>query len=370
MDRYPRVTWDEKKLIHNARVLNAICKHHVEWIPVTKSVGANIEIVDSLYKQGYRKFADSRLQNLKAIKKYDSSINTCLLRIPGIHEIKDVITWADCSLVSEYKVIEALNQEALSQGKIHHIILMIELGDLREGIMPEELMDIGKHILKFPAIHWLGIGTNLTCFGGVLPTSDKLAQLVQLKESVEKKLGYHLSVISGGNSSSLHLLMSGEMPREINHLRLGESLFFGRETAFSKQIPGMHHDIFLLEAEVIEIKDKPSYPQGIIVKNAFGETPHFTDKGIRRRAILALGEQDVPLSELTPVKNGIEIIGGSSDHAILDVTEHHDQIQVGSILSFQMSYKALLHAMTSNYIYKKKINSVYEPLISSDQSFE
>ena len=355
MTNYPRVIWNEQKLLHNARKLDELCGEHIEWVPVTKAVGAHPEIISSLHRQGYRKFADSRIQNLRTIKQYQPTLTTFLLRIPGIHEVEDVVRWADYSLVSEFETIEALRREAKRQQKKHGVVLMIELGDLREGMLPEELLHVGEQVLRMPEIDWVGIGTNLTCYGAVIPTRENLGELIALKSLVEDKLGHRLSVLSGGNSSSLALLMQREIPAGINQLRLGESLLLGRETAYGNSIEGMYHDVFLLEAEVVEVKEKPSYPKGIMAKNAFGETPVFVDRGIRRRAIVAIGEQDVPIADLVPVHQGVEIVGGSSDHTILDVTDYAGEIRVGSVIPFQMEYKALMRTMTSGYVYKQKV---------------
>lgn len=352
---YPRVIWNEQKLLHNARTLDELCGERIEWIPVTKAVGAHPEIIASLSKQGYKTFADSRIQNLRTIKQYQPTLTTYLLRIPGIHEVADVVRWADYSLVSEYETISALQREAQRQRKKHGVVLMVELGDLREGMLPEELLYVGEQVLRMSALEWVGIGTNLTCYGAVIPTRENLGELVALKQRVEEKLSHRLSIVSGGNSSSLALLLRQEMPEGINQLRLGESLLLGRETAYGSPIAGMFPDVFLLEAEVVELKEKPSYPKGIIAKNAFGETPVFVDRGIRRRAIVAIGEQDVPIADLTPVYPGVEIVGASSDHTILDVTDYDGDIRVGSVIPFRMEYKALMRTMTSSYVYKQKV---------------
>lgn len=352
---YPRVIWSEKKLLHNAAVIQRMCKQQgVTWVPVTKLVCAEQGIVTSLYKKGYTCFADSRIKNIKSIKHLFPHSFATLLRLPAIHEVKDVVHYADCSLVSEWKTIQALDEEAKKQKKIHQIILMVDLGDLREGILPNELIAFGQKILKLAHIYWEGIGTNLTCYGGVIPTPTNLSQLVNLKQIVKDKLKYDLKIVSGGNSSSLHLVSQCSLPQGINQLRLGESLFLGKETAYGNKILDCYEDIFLLEAEVIELKEKDSIPKGIIGKNAFGETPTFQDLGIRKRAILAIGQQDVNIQGLTPVSPDISILGASSDHMIVDVTEYQEEIQVGSILSFSLDYKSLLALMTSPYVLIEK----------------
>lgn len=351
MELLPKVVWDETKLLDNARRLDVLCQQHdIRWIPVTKAVCANMDIIDTLYKHGYRSLADSRIQNLQTIKKAHPDVRTYLLRLPGLSEIERVIKWADYSLVSEWETIERLDHEAKRQGKSHGIVVMVELGDLREGILPDELLDLGRKILRLSSIEWVGIGTNLTCYGGVIPTTDILTELVLLQQRVKEKLGHTLQIVSGGNSSTLPLVLNGDIPDGVNQLRLGESLFLGRETAYGNLMAGMHDDVFVLEAEIIEVKEKSSYPRGAIGQNAFGETPRFVDKGIRKRAIAGIGEQDVSSKDLVPVEEGISIIGASSDHLLLDVTDYEGDVPVGKTVSFKLGYRALLQAMTSKYV--------------------
>ncbi|WNF36119.1 alanine/ornithine racemase family PLP-dependent enzyme [Bacillaceae bacterium IKA-2] len=352
---YPRVIWSENKLLHNAAVLQGLCKQQgVTWVPVTKLICAEQEIVTSLYKKGYTSFADSRVKNIKSIKRLFPQSFATLLRLPAIREVKEVVLYTDCSLVSEWETIQALDEEAKKQKKIYQIILMVDLGDLREGILPNELISFGQKILKLAHIQWEGIGTNLTCYGGVIPTPNNLSQLVNLKELVKDKLKYELKIVSGGNSSSLYLLPKCRLPQGINQLRLGESLFLGKETAYGNKILDCYEDVFHLEAEIIELKEKGSVPKGIIGKNAFGKTPTFQDLGIRKRAILAIGQQDVYIEGLTPVSPDIIILGASSDHLIVDVTMYQEEIKVGSIISFSLNYKSLLILMTSPYVMIEK----------------
>ncbi len=357
MNKLPRVVWDQCKLLHNAACLDQLCKNHaspIGWIPVTKVVCADPEIIKSLINKGYQALADSRITNLKNIKKISPDCETTLLRLPGLHEIEEVIRYADVSLVSEMETIKQLQDKAQAVGVSHKIILMLELGDLREGILVENLLEVGEFILAQTNIEWLGIGTNLTCYGGVIPTKDIMMELVAARQQVESKLGHSLSIISGGNSSILPLLMDQQLPEGVNQLRLGEVLFFGKESAYGEKIPGMHDDIFTLQAEVIEVKEKNSIPRGPVGMNAFGKKPVFIDRGIHRRAIVALGEQDVPALDLRPLDPSIEIIGGSSDHLILDVTR--SDTRVGDVLSFRLNYKSLLSAMTSKYVVKCRLS--------------
>jgi len=353
LEKFPRLLWNETKLRDNIRFLTQTCTRQnwpVSWVPVTKATCASPDIVRVLLDEGLTEMADSRIDNLKTIKTLSPRCKTLLLRLPGWHEIKDVIRYVDTSLISEQETLSRLQAEAKAAGVIHQVILMVELGDLREGVLPEHILDFGRFILQQDHIDWCGIGTNLTCYGGILPTPGKMQDLLTLRDRVARELGHHLKIVSGGNSSSLPLLMNGTMPEGINHLRLGEALFLGRETAQGQRISGMHANLFTLEAEVIEVKIKNSVPEGQRGLDAFGKTPEFDDLGQHTRAIVAIGRQDVPLEELEPASANIRILGGSSDHLILDVA--NDAVRVGDIVSFRLNYAALLQAMTSPYVAK------------------
>lgn len=351
MENFPKILWNEAKLRDNIRFLNKffdLQSWPITWVPVSKSICAYPDIIRVLLDEGISEIADSRIKNLKAIKSISKNCRTLLLRLPGLHEIKDVIQYADTSLVSEIETLRSLQHAAKVVGIKHRIILMIELGDLREGALPKDIIEIGRFILKQDHIDWCGIGTNLTCYGGVLPTKEKMTSLLKIKDSILVELGHDLSVISGGNSSTLSLMFKGDMPEGINQLRLGEALFLGRETTLGTCITGMHSDIFTIEAEVIEVKTKHSIPEGEIGADAFGKKPIFKDVGLHSRAIAAIGRQDIPIEGLIPIDENIQILGGSSDHMILDVQS--SQVKVGDILRFNINYPALLQAMTSPYI--------------------
>jgi len=349
---YPRININLTKLKTNTNKIITMARNNS--IPnitmVVKAFAGDIRIVKELTKTNLTCIGDSRLENLKLFNDLDYK-HKMLLRIPMLSEVCDVIEYSDISLNSELETIKALNIEAKKLNKLHHILLMFDLGDLREGIYYKDTyIPIVKEILDLSNINLQGIGTNLTCYGGLVPSKEILNRLVDIKNNIESKLDYKLNVISGGNSSSVTLFGKNVIPKEINHLRLGESILFGKETSYSTFIDGLYHDIFSFEAQIIELKEKPSYPDGVISINSFGEKPDIEDKGLMKRAILAVGKQDTILNNLTPKDKNIELIGGSSDHLILDVTK--GDYKLGDIIEFDINYPALVHLMSSNYISK------------------
>ena len=348
----PRLIIDLKKLTHNARYLAELCaKQNIHIAAVTKVFCASQPMVEALAALPIKYLADSRLENISA---YPAGISqkTMLLRLPSPSMAHDVVANSDISLNSEMFTLGKLADAAASQSKTHGIVLMIDLGDLREGIFHDKHEQIERaveFVLSKNSLRLEGFGTNLTCYGAVLPTVQNLTTLTDLCYNLSKKYQTEFSILSGGNTSSLYLLENGIIPKGINHLRFGEAIVRGIEAAYGQPFPGLKLDVVTLEAEIIEIAEKPSHPQGEININAFGEKMIFEDRGIRKRAILAVGRQDTDHEGLTPLMDGVEVVGASSDHLIVDISDA-GPLAVGDCLNFSLSYGGILSGFTSKYV--------------------
>ena len=197
-----------------------------------------------------------------------------------------------------------------------------------------------------------GVGVNLTCYGAIIPKNDNLSNLVAIARKIEDKFGIQLQMVSGGNSSSIYLIGKGELPEGINNLRLGESFLLGNDTAYGEKLPGTVSDTLILEAQIVELKEKPSLPIGEVGVDAFGQKPYYEDRGIIKRAIIAIGKQDTDIDSMEPLDEKIDILGGSSDHIILDVTKSDKAYQVGDVVQFVLGYGGMLKTATSPYVEK------------------
>ena len=345
----PRIEIDLGKIIHNAQTLKELYgAKGIDVIAVTKVVCGDPVIAKVLAKSGIAILADSRMANIVKMRNASIHVRFLLLRTPPSRS-ESVVKYADVSLNSEFSVIKELSKYAVEQDTTHKVILMVELGDLREGLMPPDLENTVKKVIKMKGIRLAGIGTNLACFGGIKPDDEKMGYLSALAKAIEKKFGLALEFVSGGNSANYNWFMCTNDVGKINNLRLGESIFLGCETLGRKPIPGLFTDAFTLFAEVIESKIKPSKPYGDVYQDAFGNIPDYTDRGLISRVILGLGVQDVVVAGLTPMLD-IDILGASSDHIIIDAKQ--SIIKVGDSVEFNLNYGALLSAMTSPYIKK------------------
>jgi len=352
----PRIEINLGKIAHNAKTLKELYgSKGIDVIGVTKVVCGAPNIADALVKSGISVLADSRIANIMRMRKAGTQAHYVLLRTPMLSQAESVVRYADISLNSEFVVTKRLSKFAMKYNTIHKIILMMELGDLREGLMPSDLENTVKKVVGLEGIELVGIGTNLACLGGVKPDEEKMGLLSSLAKEVEEKFDLTLEFVSGGNSANYSWFMSTKDVGRINNLRLGESIYLGCETLYRKPIPGLFTDAFTLVAEVIESKIKPSVPYGEVCQDAFGNVPEFQDRGQIRRAILGVGLQDVLVSGLTPRSN-IDILGTSSDHIIVNAKQI--DLKVGNEVEFDLNYGALLSAMTSPYVIKKYVNDL------------
>lgn len=352
---YPQLIIDLKKLNENLNAIGKLSKAgHCSMMIVTKSFCADSKIVAEILKSDDVDYlADSRIKNIATYsdKAHMVGKETVLLRLPMHTEIEDVVRYADISLNSEIETLRLLDKEAGKQNKTHKIMLMVDLGDLREGMFfqdEEEIMAVCGEILKMRHTQLFGIGTNLTCYGAIIPKSENLGILAQLAARIEREFSIKLPMVSGGNSSSLYLISKKELPAAINNLRLGESFILGNETAYTSRIEGTHNDAVTLRAQIIELKKKPSLPLGEVGVDAFGQVPVYEDRGIITRAILAVGKQDANPDGLIPVDPNVEILGGSSDHIIADVSK--GQYKLGDTIDFLPDYGSFLKLFTSAYV--------------------
>lgn len=351
---YPKLIIDTDKMIKNARHMSALKGTNRSLTLVTKLLAGNLEIVRKITDAtDIKNIADANVDNLALYRELP--VMTWLIREPMLCEVQSVVRYADVSFNSEADTVEQLNREAKKQGKIHKVILTYELGDLREGCGKDELFALITVCRRLDNIEIYGIGANLSCYGAIVPSDDNMRELKELAEEIEERFHFRPEVISGANTSSMPMLTAGRLPEEINNMRIGEAILCGYNTAFSEPLTDFEKDTFILQAQIVEIKNKPSLPRGECLVDAAGEKPVFEDRGIRRRALIAIGNQDINVRGIQPKDEDIDVLGGSSDYTIVDVTDSARNYQVGDVLEFNMRYMAILKAMMSKFVEKEII---------------
>lgn len=327
----------------------------ISWGVVSKLLCGNRKFIAELINLGVKEIHDSRISNLAKIKEINPEIQTVYIKPVSKRNIAKMVKYADVSLNSELTTIKWISDESVKQGKVHKIIIMVETGDLREGVMGDHLLDFYARIFELPNIEIIGLGTNLNCLNGVMPSTDKLIQLSLYKQIIELKFNKTIPWVSAGTSVTIPLMLNKQLPKGINHFRVGETLYFGVDLFEEKIIEGMHGDVFELNAEIIEMQEKPLLPSGTLAANPQGETKEINQELYGKssfRAILDIGLLDVDPKYLIPEDGEFEILGASSDMLILNLGTNPKGYKVGDVIKFHLKYMGALGILNSSYVDK------------------
>ncbi len=355
---YPMIEVDLEAIRNNARVLCGECaKYGISAAGVVKFSDARTAIARSYAAGGCSQIAVSRAKHLPELREALPDMELMLIRAPGRSDLETAARFADLILHSSAEGLRELDAAAAAAGTRPGVLLMLDVGDRREGVeTAQQLCELAVLVeQELPHLRLRGVGTSLACLNGILPTYENLDGLVKAAEAVEERIGRKLELISGGSSINLLLLKDGvnRMPARVNHLRLGGSIANPRNIHLNRGVtfPGLDEDTIRIFAEIIELEWKDSMVKGTSTLNWAGQQVSQIDRGRRLRAILALGSQDIGDSRtLRPLEPGVEVIGCSSDHLVVDVTDHEGTLHYGDVLSFGMGYSPMLYAFSGKHV--------------------
>lgn len=359
-------------IIHTEKIKNNIKnlsyyfeKEGIEWSLITKVFSGDKEFLKNILTddviEKINSIGDSRLTSLKNLKEVNPDMRTIYIKPPASRYAEDVVEYADISLNSSFETIEALNEAAKKAGKVHKVIIMVELGELREGVNRDDIMDFYSRVFNFSNIDVIGIGSNLGCMYGVEPTYDKLMQLSLYKELISAKFNKELKYISGGTSITLPLIAQGTVPRDINHFRIGEAAFFGTSPLDNKPFNQLSDKTFEFSANIIELEEKKLVPEGVIGDANIGHTAEFDESNpgkMSNKAIVDFGLLDVDQNDLEFVDEGLTFVGITSDMMVIDLGDNLDEegnqkFHVGSQLKFVPNYMGVARLLSSKFIDKR-----------------
>jgi len=364
---FPRVVVDLDCLTDNATKVRSLCQEHgLGVMAVTKGVTSDAEIVQAFMRGGIHSIGDSRAHDFLSLRQEEFGIlELTLIRQPPRSQMHLVPHITDRAFMSELSAMEALGKAALAKGTTCDVLVVVEMGDRRDGVPMSELTSFVLAASRIVGVEVVGLAANMGCITGLLPTAENQELFGASAVRVRRETGLPLKIVSTGGTVALDLIEHGLLSPLVTELRAGEALLLGVSTTDSRVIPWLRQDAFVLEAEVIEVREKPSAPDGPVGLDAEGRRPHVVDRGVRRRAVVALGYTDTDVEALIPLDDGVTIAGSSSDHMVLDVTEAEHDFCEGDVVRFRMKYAALLHSMLSPYVareYRRSQNAVVERL--------
>jgi len=349
-----------ERIIRNIEKMNVLMrKHGKEWTLVTKVLGGNKEVLRAILNSDViyntHSIADSRVSNLRMIKSIDGNIVTMYLKPPAKSYVKGVVQYADISVNTDYTTLYAINEEAIRQSKIHRVIIMIEMGELREGVVRENFLDFYEKVFSLPNVEVIGLGTNLGCMYGIEPTFDKLIQLGLYKQLIETRFDRKIELVSGGSSITLPLLSRGKMPKQVNHLRIGEAIFLGTTPLTNKKFADLSTNTFEFVGNIVEFEKKEMRPDGVIGNGNVGhaELSEENETTVKEyKAIVDFGLVDVNNAYLVSKDRDINFLGTTSDLTVYSLGNTKRHYGTGKTILFKPNYMAVAQLMNSKYISK------------------
>lgn len=341
----PRIEIDLQKIRENTRTLvDLLGGRGITVTGVTKAVCGHPDVAQAMLDGGAVGLADARIANVRRMREAGITCPISLIRAPMQTEIEDVIRLCDTSYNTELETLHRLAIAAHCRGKKHNVMLMVEMGDMREGILPMDLEAVASMVVKMPGIALKGIAANFACLGDDAPTLHAMALLTRLANEVEGACGPYVALVSGGSSSGLSLALSDGGNSRINNLRLGEAILLGMDPMTEREIDGLHTDAFCLIAEVIESRWKPKK----VLAQPLDPMPWALDlsqeKSPKLRTVLAVGQQDTTPEGLR-FPSQIEFVKATSDHTVVVGTDV--RLSVGSEVKLGTNYSALMRAMSA-----------------------
>ena len=348
----PRIEVDLSKIRYNTRHLVERLKlHGISIMGVTKAVCGHPAIAQAMLDGGAAGLGEARISNVKRLRAAGITSPIALIRTPMLSQIDQVVQSCDTSYNTEWGVITRLAAAARKANSVHGVVLMLEMGDMREGIMPTYIEAFAEHVIATPGVALKGIGANFACLSSTVPNAAKMAALSTIANDIEGTLGPYVGTVSGGNSANLPWVLGHHPKGRVDNLRLGEAILLGVEPVSGDALDGLFTDAFSLIGEVIETKVKPM-PISLADPDRL-ELCLLSDKTHSVRSIIAIGKQDTDMSGLTlPV--GVSYLGSTSDHMVVQTTRAHPS--VGSEIRLKLNYSALMRAMSAPDISKIILN--------------
>ncbi|TNF19833.1 MAG: alanine/ornithine racemase family PLP-dependent enzyme [Rhodobacteraceae bacterium] len=355
----PRIEIDLGKIRRNTRCLvDRLAGQGIAVAGVTKAVCGDPQVAQAMLDGGASSLADARVSNVARLRGAGIDCPITLIRSPMLSEAGRVVTTCAASYNTGLDLIAALCAAARRAGTVHDIILMVEMGDRRDGILPQDAVGLARAVAVMPGVALRGIGANFACLGNLPPDAGAMARLSDLATEIEGTCGPVLERVSGGGSATLPWAL-GPGPRgRINELRLGEAILLGTDPVSGKPIEGLHTDAFTLVAEVIETGPRTAAPLQLVAP-AQGALRLVRDRP-GARVILALGGQDTNVRGLRCPAQGV-FIGATSDHAVLETPG--TALRVGDEIRCQVNYDALMRVMNARDVARAHIRA---PALAAD----
>ncbi len=341
----PQLTLDLDAIDRATRTLaERLLLSGIELVGVTKAIDGEPAVGRTMLEAGAAGLADSRLPALVRLAAHALAPLT-LLRAPEARDIPAAAQIADRVLLCDPPTAAALGARA--PGLPIELLLTVDLGDRREGVLPGLAGEAAHRLAGLPGTVLSGISVNFACLSGQLPSLALFRRAERVLAAVADAAAIDTPVLSLGGSCCLQYL-DGFKPRFRTEIRAGGGPLYGYDFVSNSPLEGLDRVDPILSATVLESVFKPPAPPGAAGLDAFGHVPDtaLPDEPAWH-TLVALGRRDCEPQGLRPLIDGAWLAGMTSDVGVL-ITPR--ELRPGTIVEFACDYDALVRAVTSPYV--------------------
>ncbi len=319
----------------------------LDLVGVTKGCLGEPRVGAAMLAGGAVALADTRDHNLRCLR---GALPEAALHRIYLPPVCAPFELGDVTYISSPSGATAVAETpALGSGRRRQVVIVVESGDLREGVPIEGLIALAEMVVHDPRLELVGVATNYACFkGGPAGIRESLGTVARAARAL-RAAGMPVHRVSGGNSSVLALLRPDDpgesahhhagrgsseaegIPAEVTELRCGEALLLGQDALFHRPLPGCACAC-RLRAEVLEEYTKSPSSKG------------------ERRLVLGLGSQDLGSGAVRFVEPGLRELGRSGDYLVVESGAGGPRAGIGGVIEMIPSYEALVAAWTSPYV--------------------
>ena len=267
---------------------------------------------------------DSRIENIERLRRgrHRRADDRCI-RSPMLSQVDRVVAHADVSCNTELDVLARPRRPPRRSGRrATACVLMVELGDLREGILPADLARRRRAQVLAPArtSTLRGIGTNLACQSGVAPDAANMAELSALADvgrgDVRRRA--RPSCPAATRPTSTGRSAAADIGR-VNDLRLGESILLGREPLHRRPDRRAAHRRVHARRRGHRVEDQAVAAVGRRSARRRSASRRPADRpGRPAGGSSSPSATRTSIPPASPRRRASTILGASSDHLVLD----------------------------------------------------
>lgn len=340
----PRVTIDLDAVGDATRRLtDALHVRGLRLNGVTKCVDGEPAVGRAMLAAGASGLADSRVPSLARLAAHGLGPLT-LIRAPQADELEAAARVADRVLLCDPDAARALGE--LARSRPVEVLLTVDLGDRREGVLPDLAPTVAAELTGLAGVDLVGIAVNFACLSGQLPSRALFRQAEDILAEVAGRCVAGPLLSLGGTCVLQHL--DGYAPRFATEVRSGGGPIYGYDFVGDRGLAGLRRTDPVLTAAVLECFRKPPAPTGAAGLDAFGHVPEVRlPREDAWYALLAVGRRDIEPAGMRPLLPGASLAGATSDVSVLITPE---RLHPGDEVRFALHYDALVRAVTSPFV--------------------